>query len=94
MTERKDFYETLVKSMGEGDFIKTFGEIPADIYALEYDFEKDVHWNESLEYAYNIFIDEEEEEDEDYLEGYANNMPCDNTGYCTSNCSQYFKCHA
>lgn len=54
-------------------------------------------WSQSLEIAYNEYCDNSEEEDEDgdYFEGYAENMPCDTYGMCGgTGCPNYWKCHA
>ena len=57
-------------------------------------------WNQSLEIAYNEYCyNEEADEDEDdgfdyeIAEGYASNMPCDNSGYCDPmHCPQFHEC--
>ena len=93
MTERKEFYEMVVGALRDDEFERIFGEKPVDIMDFDYNFDK-VHWNQNLEYAYNDFIAGEEYED-DYDESYADisNMYCDDTGYCSSSCPNFFKCH-
>lgn len=53
-------------------------------------------WNQCLEIAYNEYCDNEDE-NEDYfdneiVEGFADNMPCDNTGYCDPHCPHFHEC--
>ena len=59
MYTRKDFYETLVHSLSTEEFTRVIGEPPADVQAMDYDFEQ-VHWNMNLEYAYSTFCDNED----------------------------------
>ena len=54
-------------------------------------------WNQSLEIAYNEYCDNEDDEDEwfdpEIAEGFAGNMPCDNTGYCDPmHCPKFHEC--
>ena len=55
-------------------------------------------WNESLEAAYNDYCNNEKEDEDEYFdaeiaEGYASNMPCDNTGYCDPmHCPIFHEC--
>lgn len=56
MTTRKDYYEMLVEGLNHDDFVRIFGCEPADIQALDYDFDTDVTWNMNLEYGYNAYI--------------------------------------
>ena len=62
MITREQFYEILVGSLGWYEFIHIFGVEPVDIWDLDYNFKRDVHWNYNLEYAYNEFISDENEE--------------------------------
>lgn len=57
---RQEFYENAVNSMSFDDFCLMFGCAPADVQDFDYDFGK-VHWNMSLEYAYNYYLSDEEE---------------------------------
>lgn len=58
METRRDFYEGCVYAMSDADFERIFGVKPADVQALDYDFERDVTWNYNLEYAYNEYCNE------------------------------------
>lgn len=62
MTTRKDYYENAVYSLDRDDFERIFGVEPVDIMDFGYDFDRDVQWNYALEYAYNEYISEEDEE--------------------------------
>lgn len=55
-------------------------------------------WNQSLEIAYNEYCDNQDEDEDEYfdaeiVEGYAGNMPCDNSGYCDPcHCPRFHEC--
>ncbi len=53
-------------------------------------------WNQSLEIAYNEYCENEDEDDnfnDEIVEGYADNMPCDTYGMCSGvSCPRYFQC--
>ena len=53
---RAEFYEMLVYNLTTNEFTELFGRKPADIQALDYDFEVDVTWSMNLEMAYNLYI--------------------------------------
>lgn len=62
--------------------IDTLLNIHSDLLDIEIDIEEAIQ-EEYIE-EYEEYIDTE----------YEKNMPCDNTGYCSSTCPNYFKCNS
>lgn len=66
MMERKDWYAICVMSMSIEDFEKIFGVKPVDIWSFDYDFDREVTWNQNFEIAYQEYLDNDYEcNDED-----------------------------
>ena len=66
---RAEWYELAVQSLTEEFFEEYFGVKPIDIWALDYDFERDVTWCQNFEFAYQAYLDSDyecEDEEEDW----------------------------
>ena len=96
MMTREEFYKEIAnynsypmdREEFERYFEQWYGESPLDVYSKNYTFEE-VNWTEEMEIAYEERTAEWEEVDDDYYE----NMPCDDTGFCSSSCPYFYKCH-
>ena len=92
-TTRNEYMEMCGYCLSEEECIKLFDRTKDDL------LEGTATWNEALEFAYNEWICEEEyaaeheNDEDDIVKGFNNNMPCDDTDYCSSSCPNYYKCH-
>lgn len=95
---RADFYKEIADynsyPMNREEFKRYFEhwycERPLDIYPKNYTFEE-VNWTNEMEEEYKERTEIDwEEVDNDYYE----NMPCDDTGFCSSSCPYFYKCHS
>lgn len=94
---RADLYKEIADynsySIGREEFKEYFerwyGDKPLNIYSDDYTFEE-VNWTDEMEEEYEERTEIDwEEVDDDYYE----NMPCDDTGFCSSSCPYFYKCH-
>lgn len=53
---RADFYEDVAMILSRGEFIRLFGCEPHDPLDFDYSFNK-VTWNQSLEFAYQAYLE-------------------------------------
>lgn len=91
-TTRNEYMEMCGYCLSEEECMQLFNRTKDDL------LEGTAVWNESLEYAYNEWVSEEEyaethECEDEYVPHYNDNMYCDDTGYCSSSCPNYYKCN-
>lgn len=55
---RAEVYEMLVEGLTHDEFVTLFDCEPADIQALDYNFDTDVTWNIYFEMAYDMYIND------------------------------------
>lgn len=65
----------------------------SDLTDLSVDIQKEIQFKEQLQKDRQEGKTQEIDIDA-YVDDYSQNMPCDNTGYCSNTCPNYFKCNS